>query len=92
MSDGCIAVRYAVEEVAENLILAVGGNKQRALGYDSFFERPAWYEDERAGIFAIESEHFITPILSGKVVGGDRHDGTSLVERPDHGPVRPTVT
>lgn len=63
VGDGCKAIRNAIKEIAEYLILAVRGDKQRAFD-DSFLERPKWHKAEIAGILAIECERFIAPILS----------------------------
>ncbi len=52
VSDGCHTVGHAVEKIAENLILCVGGHKQSALG-NALLERPPWHEAKSAGMFSI---------------------------------------
>lgn len=72
VGDGCIAASHAIEEIAEDLILFVRGDKQRALG-DAFLKGPAWHEAESPCIFAVECKHVIAPILVREVVDGEWH-------------------
>ncbi len=72
VGDGCHAASYAIEEIAENFILIIRGDKECALG-DAFLKRTAWHEAEGACIFAVEGEHIIAPALVGEVVDGDGH-------------------
>ncbi len=64
VGDGCHTARHAIEEIAEDFIVFVRGDKESALG-DAFLKCNAWHEAEGARIFAIEGEHVIAPVLVG---------------------------
>lgn len=72
MGDGCHATCHAIEEIPEDLILSIRGDKERALG-DAFLKSSAWHEAEGACILAVEGKYLIAPILAGEVVDGDWH-------------------